>query len=47
MVSITRMREIRRIVSKAIFNKRFQDLTESQSLTVARKVKQVIKKEKK
>ncbi len=47
MVTLKRMQEIRRILSKALYNKKYKELTERQSLIIAKKVKRVIKKESK
>ena len=43
MVSIKRMNEISRILSKAIYNKKYQNLTSKQSTNIAKKVTKLIK----
>lgn len=46
MTSIKRMQKIRRILSKAIYNKPYAKLTDLQSKYIAKKVKNVIRREK-
>ena len=47
MVSMQRMRDIRQIISKAIYGRKYQDLTSKQALIIAKKVKDVLRRERK